>query len=235
MLRLALGALVEIHETSSKHNFRGEYVGGDAGEARIKILDDISDSYFIPNIHLLVAVVSNDACDFIVEKSTELGAASLNFFFADRSQAGSRVEKMSARLPRLERIALTALKQSGSPKIPEIRLNDTLAATCAKFEQARAHRYLALAPSQKGESIEITNLFTALTALPKPAGDQLEKVGGNADFLVLIGPEGGWSEEELSASLQHGFSPISLGPTTMRTETAALAALTLLSAFSSQP
>ena len=105
---------------------------------------------------------------------------------------------------RMEKIAIAAMKQSGQFFLPEIRtgipLNELL-----KHPPGTA-RFIAYVP----EKASAVHLATASS--------------GSADTLVLIGPEGDFTKEEVQAALSSGFGMVSLGPTRLRTETAAIAA-----------
>jgi len=225
---------VELLEVSSKESFSGYYDGLLNSRASIAITSRLKTTVPAANVELLVAMPENAAADLIVEKSAEFGARSVTFFFAERSQKGSRLEKTMSRLERFQRIALAALKQCGGVILPSFAVRNSLEEALADVSSSQGNRFIALAPSLDPQSPEIINLFTALSGRLKPAGLHLENLGENADFLVLIGPEGGWSAAEVSQTRASGFLPVTLGPTTLRTETAAISVLALVSAFSSQ-
>ena len=139
-----------------------------------------------------------DRNEWFVEKATEIGADRLTPITANFS------ERREIKRERLEKIAVAAMKQSQQAHLPDIeemvRLKDfiTRPFTGRKFI-AHCHD------------------------LPKSALAETYRKG--EDALVLIGPEGDFSEEEVVYALRNGYEPISLGETRLRTETACLVAL----------
>lgn len=147
-----------------------------------------------------------DKLELIVQKITELGASRLVPVVMSRSVARLDGREAEKRAERLSRIALEAAKQCGRGRVPEI-----LPAICWKqaLEQMRAHE-LVIVPWEEAEGNSLRALH--------------EKYPEARDLALLIGPEGGISREEAEAV--PGVLA-TLGPRILRTETAALAAVTL--------
>jgi 16S rRNA (uracil1498-N3)-methyltransferase len=150
----------------------------------------------IPNVWLAFAPVKRAQTDWLVEKATELGAARLLPMMTQRTVA-ERVK-----LERLEAIAIEAAEQCGRTRLPEIGAPIGL----KSLLDLRGERRLYFADEGGGER-------AASAFEPGPA-------------LILIGPEGGFTEEErVLVRAASNSVPISLGPRILRAETAALAAL----------
>jgi len=238
VLRLDAGQQCEVYETVSQRSFLCTLTGFDGERSRVKIIKPIERKPDVA-VALIMAAVSSSAADEIVEKATELGAVAIHFFSAERSQERLKGERKERRLDRFQRVALAALKQSGSPKPPSIETYESLKSVLEQLHRGpsgevpirQPNRLLCSAPEGDGQPAEISSFLTiASEAYEIPAG-KLEEVPQSADFYVLIGPEGGWSIEELKLAERFGYVPVTLGPNTLRSETAATAALSVLIAL----
>ncbi|OGG97635.1 MAG: hypothetical protein A2508_01120 [Candidatus Lambdaproteobacteria bacterium RIFOXYD12_FULL_49_8] len=154
------------------------------------------------SIHLWQAMVKEKAADYILQKATELGAYELVFFQSQYAARLPEPREEAHKVERWQKIALEACKQSGRVRPPFIRLERQ-----APWETLVQGPSLMLHP---GGNFDLT----------QPAW------GKEANSLnLLIGPEGGFSEEEAQT---YGGPRLHLGPRILRADTAALAALTLL-------
>ena len=154
-------------------------------------------------ITLAQAIPKSSKMDFIIEKCTELGVNKIIPLLTERTV------KMAAKLERWRKIAKSAAQQSGRCIIPEI-------AEPLKFGQflkLRGQYDLALI-AWEGEKEN-----TLKKSLQSPLLPPIPQI------LVLIGPEGGFTSQEIELAKAAGFTPVSLGKTILRTETAGLAAL----------
>lgn len=150
----------------------------------------------IPDVWLVFAPVKRAQSDWLVEKATELGVARLVPVMTQRTVA-DRVK-----LERLESIAIEAAEQCGRTRVPEI------------VEPVQLRRFLeALDPGR--------HLYFA----DENGGEPLAGSFSEGPAAILVGPEGGFTEEERALVRGSGASPISLGPRILRAETAALASL----------
>ena len=154
--------------------------------------------------HLHIAVAPTklmDRNEWFVEKAVEIGVDEITFLNTDHS------ERDVVKMERIEKIAVSAMKQSQKAALPVLNPVPRLRALIAAgFDGDRF-----IAHCEPGDK---THLQDALVA------------GHNA--LVLIGPEGDFSPSEIRAALDAGFRPVSLGPSRLRTETAALAAVHIM-------
>ena len=154
--------------------------------------------------HLAVAPTQNPSrMEWLVEKAVEIGVGEFTLLDCDHS------ERSFLKTDRLEKLAISAMKQSLHTVLPEIHpavsLRDLLSTTHYPLP---TQKFIAHCEADK----QRTPLATALQP--------------GLDTVVLIGPEGDFSEEEIALALECGFQPVSLGPSRLRTETAALYAVT---------
>jgi 16S rRNA (uracil1498-N3)-methyltransferase len=151
----------------------------------------------------------SDKMDFIVQKATELGVSSLVPLVTERTIV--KVKDEGKRCERWQKIAREAAMQSGRPDIPKVE-------TIRSFSEF----IRTAAPGPK-----------TLFLLPWEEGTEPVKnvLRGHLDakhVVVLIGPEGGFSQAEADAAKEKGFHLVSLGPNILRTETAAVAVLSMI-------
>lgn len=149
--------------------------------------------------HVAVAPTKNlDRMEWFVEKAVEIGVERITFLRCARS------ERRELKLDRLEKIAISALKQSGQAWLPQLdELTDF-----AAFVAAVAPETTFIAHLEEGER-------TALAQV----------VATGPGCCVLIGPEGDFTPGEIALALGRGIRPVKLGASRLRTETAALAAV----------
>ncbi|HEY6010958.1 MAG TPA: 16S rRNA (uracil(1498)-N(3))-methyltransferase [Nitrospirota bacterium] len=193
----------------------------DRAEIRTEILSrSVSKSGF-PSIILGQGLPKSDKMDLIVQKATELGVAGIVPLITERTIMKIRDEEK--RLVRWKKIAREAAMQSNRPDIPFI-------------EPIRSFQEFILSPHPGPLSLGPEVLASdprILRILPWEEGtDPLKNVlrqnKGVGTVCILIGPEGGFSRAEAAWAQEQGFHAVSLGPTILRTETAAIAALSMI-------
>ena len=166
-----------------------------------RVLREWKEERAHPEIHVIVALIKNERFDWLVQKATELGAASIRPVAAERSVvklAGKDAEK---RRGKWELIAVEAAKQCGHLVSPEI------------FPVALPREAFGSAPDGlKG----IPALHADGVALGQFFGSEASSV------TFAIGPEGDWTAEEMASATDCGFVPLHLGKHVLRSETAAL-------------
>ena len=151
------------------------------------------------DVTLGVAILKNASrFDFLVEKVTELGVNTIIPLTTERTIA------RSAKVERWQKLALAAMKQSGRCVLPSVSGLTGLADFVASIPPTA----LRLIPHEKAER-------TLMNAVPQSKSQSI---------TICIGPEGGFSDEEINQAAQRGFMPVSLGPRRLRTETAAILA-----------
>ena len=195
VLRLVTGDELLVFDGLS-----GEWVAriAEAGKKRMSLSVErrTREAESIPDVWLAFAPVKRAQTDWLVEKSTELGVARLIPVMTQRTIA-ERV-----RLDRLESIAIEAAEQCGRTRVPQIVEPMPLKRL---IEEVDPPRHLYFADEHGGEAVG--------------------SIFAEGPALILIGPEGGFTDEERQLVRGSGASPISLGPRILRAETAALAAL----------
>lgn len=158
------------------------------------------------SIHLAISPTKNpDRLEWMVEKCVEVGVDEITFIKCENT------ERPWLKTDRLNKVALSAMKQAQRGTLPVLR--ELIALTdFMKSPSGNAQRFIAhVDPSNPNHLLK-----------------QAEKARG---YVVLIGPEGDFSDAELSRAHQHGFQKVSLGKNRLRTETAGVVACCLLNAF----
>jgi 16S rRNA (uracil1498-N3)-methyltransferase len=164
-------------------------------------------------IHLAVGMPANERMDWLVEKATELGAASIQPLMSERSVLRLKSERADKKLLHWRGIATAACEQCGRNRLPVIHDVRTL----ADWLKAASPR----GPADAQEARLLLSLQAGARALSAA-------VGTDQSLTFLSGPEGGLSPAEEAAAIACGFAPVTLGPRVLRAETAPLACLALL-------
>lgn len=187
-------------------------------EQRVEFeLGEAVDAAQAAEVVILLAIFKFDRYEWAVEKLTELGIAHLVPLIAHRTDphlaaaAGKRAE-------RWRRVSLAAAEQSRRDGPPEI-------SAPASLHQALAHnaalRVVLAEPELDASARQLSELL---------ADHQADQKNGSSLGLA-IGPEGGWTSQEMAAFRQHGWQNASLGPLVLRAETAAIAAAAIAAAL----
>lgn len=176
------------------------------------------------SIHLLTGSIANERMDWLVEKATELGAASLTPLIAERSVLKLKGERSEKKLAHWQAIAAAACEQCGRNRVPPVHAPLTL----AQWLHAHGTEGQAAASTSTGHGS--LRLVLSLQPDARPLWDAVPPSVGGAVWL-LSGPEGGLSATEQAAAQAAGFVPVTLGPRVLRAETAPLAALAVLNAL----
>ena len=182
----------------------------DINKKTVKVyIDSKFENQKNPTIHLRLfqSLSSSEKMDWIIQKSVELGVGSIIPMYSKRSNIklqGSRAEK---KLSHWQQVVISACEQSGRSSLPKISLPKKME-ECLNQENAN-HLKLILSPKEKNNLQSINNSSVK-----------------NID--IMIGPEGGFAEEELNQAIKSHFVPIGLGPRILRTETAPLSILSIL-------
>lgn len=156
-------------------------------------------------IHLGIGLSRGERMDLVVQKATELGVATITPLFSERCEVKLKGDRAEKKLAHWRQVAISACEQCGRNRLPAINPPVNLAAWLA---------------ATRGESkLVLHHRGAALPDGPGPSSTDL-----------LIGPEGGLSEAEIRAAETAGFRSLAIGPRILRTETAPLAALSILQA-----
>lgn len=185
---------------------------------RLSILETLDKNKPKIKITLAQALLKSKKMDLIIQKSTELAVSNIIPVITARTIV--KVEdKIKKKIQRWEKIALEAVKQSKSSFLPSISSPIHIEML---IEGRREEKKLILSENRGKylRDILIENSDSKLK-IPKPP----------SSVLILVGPEGGWTEEEEKYVLNHGYEAVSLGGQILRAETAALCSLALISHF----
>ena len=150
-------------------------------------------------LHLFQSIIKKDNFEFIVEKCTEIGASAFHPIISERS------EKKSLNIERLNKIAKESAEQSGKTKLPEIFAPESFGKAIKDFD---------------GELFVLD--FDGEILSKTISSKENKKIG------ILIGPEGGWSENERIVFDEMGIKSFSLGEQILRAETAAIVSSALI-------
>ncbi|MCP0912775.1 MULTISPECIES: 16S rRNA (uracil(1498)-N(3))-methyltransferase [Legionella] len=159
-------------------------------------------------IHLAQAISKGERMEFVVQKAVELGVASITPLLTARCVVKLDAERLQKKRQQWQAIAVAACEQCGRNVIPKV------------YEAEPLEKYVQQCQSA-----------LKLVLYPDSAKSWRE-YEFKEDIALLIGPEGGLDEHEIAAAQRHGFSSLRLGPRILRTETAAITALSVLQAVS---
>lgn len=171
----------------------------------------------LPTIRLAVAPPKGDRFRWLVEKATELGIDQLIPMMTERTV----VEPGGGKLDKLQAAVVAACKQSGRDLVMQVAENTPFAKLMVAFRSAK-ERALA---EQKSTELDsgVVALSTLLIGDPHGELFQPEMIPvGSGEVLLLIGPEGGWSDAELELASQSGARRVRIADQILRTETAAI-------------
>lgn len=213
VLRAEPGQIFDVVANGFLHRAEVRRVGED--EVVFTLYEELEAEAALP-VHLLIAVFKFDHLEWGLEKATELGAARLTPVLARRTEKHLALAA-TKRVERWRKIALEAAKQSRRTDVPGVDDPQTLKSALALVS---ASRKLLLAETER------ENTLTAALRQGATEGE----VGENAVALA-VGPEGGWTADEMQLFSESGWQHVTLGPRILRAETAAIAALAICSAL----
>jgi len=158
-------------------------------------------------VHIIQAACRSEKIETVLQKATELGAASFQVVRSERSSLKLDGTKLTRRIQRWQKIIIEAAEQSGRTIVPAIHWCDRLGNLHQQGACFTLHPDTAFSWQQ-----------------------QYQNMAQSTDITLAIGPEGGWSNRDMEQLLQSGFQPLRFGPRIMRTETAAPALLAAIQA-----
>jgi 16S rRNA (uracil1498-N3)-methyltransferase len=184
--------------------FTTEIIDDSKKEVEVSILNYETYKPAKPIIRLATSPVKNrETMEWLVEKATEIGVTSLHFFTSEHS------ERTVLNIDRLEKIVISAIKQSLNPFKPEVNPLLSFDLLLKKFNNDPIQKLMAHCDQPSDHHIS-------------------NKYNRGNDVLLMIGPEGGFSEKEVETGRCMNFDIISLGNNRLRTETASIYALTAI-------
>ena len=164
-------------------------------------------------VHLVLGMPANERMDWLVEKASELGVASITPLMTERAVLRLKGERAEKKLGHWQGVAIAACEQCGRNRLPLMHGISTFGDWAA-----------ALAPPTPG----VPRLLLSLRAGSQPLASALALYPGTSPATLLSGPEGGLSPAEEDVAMRCGFVPVTLGTRILRAETAPLICLALL-------
>ncbi|MFQ5344894.1 MAG: 16S rRNA (uracil(1498)-N(3))-methyltransferase [Mariprofundus sp.] len=202
VMRLAAGdPLVLFNGTGGEFHARIEQLARQHSSCLIESFSDISREMSC-RVHIVQAACRSEKIEMVLQKATELGAASFQIVRSERSSLKLDGAKLTKRIQRWQKIIIEAAEQSGRTAVPVLHW----------------HKHLK----------DIVHQGLCFTLHPETSTSWQQQRGNilaSTDITLAIGPEGGWSTSDIAKFAQNGFHRLSFGPRIMRTETAAPALL----------
>jgi 16S rRNA (uracil1498-N3)-methyltransferase len=179
--------------------YKSRIISADPRELRVEITNRTESKKSSRHFHIVIAPTKNiDRIEWFLEKATEIGIDEITPIVCKHS------ERTVIKKERLEKILVSALKQSGQYTLP--KLNDLVSFKEFMKKDVPGLKFIAhCEEQQKQDLISVPDEFNKAT--------------------ILIGPEGDFNTDEIKAAIENGFRPVALGETRLRTETAGLYAL----------
>lgn len=205
VLRMGSGQALQLFDGSNRI-VDAEIISADKKSVRVRLNHVQEEDRESPlHLHLGQVMSRGEKMEFTIQKSIELGVSVITPLISERCGVRLDAERLAKKQQQWQKIAIAACEQCGRNRIPPIRPAMSLEAWCAEEDDALR---LNLHPRASA----------SINTLPQP----LQRV------RLLIGPEGGLSAGEIAMTASYRFTDILLGPRVLRTETAALTAITAL-------
>jgi 16S rRNA (uracil1498-N3)-methyltransferase len=223
VLRAQPGQLYDIVANGFLH--RAEITAASEDEVQFVLLEELEADAALP-IQVLLAVFKFDHFEWAIEKATELGVARITPILARRTEKHLALAAPK-RAGRWRRIALESSKQSRRTDVPEIAEPTSLAD--ALVADAAPLRILLSETEQSLTLAAALNAHASLTSQLHHDGWDVNSQPATFRLDLAIGPEGGWTPEEMSLFTTYHWTHVTLGPRILRAETAAIAAIAIAS------
>ena len=217
VLRLGTGAMVYAFDGAG-NEYECRVAQADKRTVTLDIQHQLTDAVDSPlQLTLAQALVKGDKFDLIVQKATELGVTRIVPLITENSDIRKAEERAEQKLARWRRISLEAVKQCGRRRLVELAEPQGFADFCAT-DQSEMRWLLA---ERDGNELSCAPPSNSSPLINSPLVSSLS---------VAVGPEGGWSNTELELAQARQFMLLQLGRRILRTETAAIVAVTLAQA-----
>lgn len=208
VLRLKLGDQIYLFNNSGS-----EFIANITDINKRTVITNVTDAIVDTNesplqIHLAQVLGKGDKMDLVIQKATELGVTSITPLYSEHTVVKNVADRSAHKLEHWQKIAIAASCQAGRNFVPNINT-----------------------PAMLKNWLQECTSSTKLILHPDQSAQHLKEINFSTDITILIGPEGGFSNNELQQAQQHNFININLGPRILRTETAGLATIAVLQAL----
>ncbi|HMW47042.1 MAG TPA: 16S rRNA (uracil(1498)-N(3))-methyltransferase [Cellvibrionaceae bacterium] len=204
VLRMEAGRpLIVFNGEGGSHN--AEIITAGKNNCVIRLVDFTADNHQSPlNCSLAIGISKGERFEFVLQKACELGVTQIYPLFTQRTEVRLDATRQSKKTEHWLQVLISSCEQNGRNLLPQLRapqtLSEFLPTVAADLKLVLHHR----------------------------ANQALNSYSTPHSVCLLIGPEGGLSEDEIKLAEQQGFNPLVLGPRILRTETAPLVALSLV-------
>jgi 16S rRNA (uracil1498-N3)-methyltransferase len=205
VLRMAVGQTITLFNGHGGE-YSAQLTQAKKGKASAEITGFLdADRESLLELHLAIGISRGERMDWIVQKATELGINQITPLFTERCEVKLSGERLEKRIAHWQQVAISACEQAQRNSVPTINrpmaINQWIPDSESSLKLVLHHR------SEKRLS-EMANTDNSIG--------------------LLIGPEGGLSDNEIVLAQSHQFQPLALGPRVLRTETAPLAAISII-------
>jgi 16S rRNA (uracil1498-N3)-methyltransferase len=207
VLRLETGDIIHLIDGHGGF-YKAEIIDDHQKRCTVKITDTKKE-FEKRDHHLHIAIAptkNNDRTEWFLEKATEIGIDELSLIDCSNS------ERSVVKTERLQKVAISAIKQSLKAYLPKINEITPFKKFITSLKDFQGQKFIAHCQSPLSQATHLKTLYSS-----------------KKDVLILIGPEGDFTSEEVKLALENGFKEIGLGTSRLRTETAALYACTTIS------
>lgn len=216
VLRLKVGDPIRLFDGRG-HEFVSELV--QVGKKTVAKLTEMLDRQCESPIavELLQVISRGDRMDFTIQKAVELGISKIIPLTSERCGVKLDAERAAKKIDSYQKIAISACEQCGRNVVPEVTPLQSLDNFLAEHQSKNS-----------GDGTDAEG-FINLTLDPR-AEHKITQLPRTERYRILIGPEGGFSADEVQRTQEAGFVGVTLGPRILRTETSALVTLAILGA-----
>lgn len=205
VLRMQVGQALQLF-TGDGNNYEASIVQADKHQVQVRVEAATANPSEGPvAIHLGQGISRGERMDFVLQKSVELGVSAITPLFTERCGVKLNGDRLDKKQQQWQKIVIAACEQSGRSVVPVVHQPQSLSTWLSELPEG-----------------------LRLTLDPHAATPLKQQVVAADRIHLLIGPEGGLTDTEVSQAGDHGFAAVRLGPRVLRTETAALAALTVI-------
>ena len=213
VLRVGVGDTVSVFDGRG-HEYLARVASSIRRDVRLQLISRVEPAAepSVP-MTLVQAVLKADKMDEIVRDAVMLGVAAIQPVVTKRTETTVAMLLRASRVDRWQRVALASAKQSRRAVLPDIRMPLTLETFLD--DPPAALRLMLVEPAAIGDTI--VERLSVFQGHPVPS-----------DAALLVGPEGGWTDEELTMARAHGVRLVTLGQRTLRADAVPIAAISVL-------